>query len=180
MNSIFTEEQLNNMSREKLVELIKIMKKESLKKEQEIRLLEEREKELLFLNALLSDRLTLAQRKQFGSSSEKYAEGYEQMNLFNEAETEADSNAEEPAFEEIYPSSYKRKKRTGKKEEDLSAFEVTETVEYKLEGEARYCPDCGKKYNGCGSILRMSSVNPRGWYFLIMKKPVQVTIRPAF
>ena len=63
MNSIFTEEQLNNMSREKLVELIKIMKNESLKKEQEIRLLEEREKELLFLNALLSDRLTLAQRK---------------------------------------------------------------------------------------------------------------------
>ena len=46
MNSIFTEEQLNNMSREKLVELIKIMKNESLKKEQEIRLLEEREKEL--------------------------------------------------------------------------------------------------------------------------------------
>ena len=32
MNSIFTEEQLNNMSREKLVELIKIMKNESLKK----------------------------------------------------------------------------------------------------------------------------------------------------
>ena len=122
MNSIFTEEQLNNMSREKLVELIKIMKKESLKKEQEIRLLEEREKELLFLNALLSDRLTLAQRKQFGSSSEKYAEGYEQMYLFNETENEADSNAEEPTFEEIHPSSYKRKKRTGKKEEDLSAF----------------------------------------------------------
>ena len=68
------------------------------------------------------------------------------MNLFNEVETEADSGAEEPTFEEIHPSSYKRKKRTGKKEEDLSDFEVIETVEYKLEGEARYCPDCGKKY----------------------------------
>ena len=153
MNSIFTEEQLNNMSRENLVELIKIMKSESSKKEQkisekeqEIRLLKEREKELLFLNALLSDRLTLAQRKQFGSSSEKYAEGYEQMNLFNEAENEADPYAEEPSFEEIHPASYKRKKHSGKKEEDLSAFEVTETIEYKLEGEARHCPDCGKKY----------------------------------
>jgi len=153
MHSIFTEEQLNHMSRENLVELIKIMKNESSKKEQEIsekeqeiRLLKEREQELLFLNALLSDRLTLVQKKQFGSSSEKYAEGYEQMHLFNEAETEADANAEEPAFEEVHPSSYKRKKRTGKKEEDLSTFEVTETVEYKLEGEARYCPDCGKKY----------------------------------
>ena len=80
MNSIFTEEHLNNMSRENLVEIIKIMKNESSKKEQEIskkeqeiRLLKEREKELEFLNALLSDRLTLAQKKRFGSSSEKYA-----------------------------------------------------------------------------------------------------------
>ena len=94
VNPIFTDEQLNNMSRENLMEIIKIMKNESSKKEkeiskkeqeisekeQEIRLLKEREKELIFLNALLSDRLTLAQRKQFGSSSEKYAEGYEQMN----------------------------------------------------------------------------------------------------
>lgn len=153
MHSIFTEEQLNHMSRENLVELIKIMKNESSKKEQEIsekeqeiRLLKEREKELEFLNAMLSDRLALAQRKQFGPSSEKYAEGYEQMNLFNEAENEADPDAEEPAFEEIHPSSYKRRKHSGKKEEDLGAFEVTETVEYKLEGGARYCPDCGKKY----------------------------------
>ena len=34
--------------------------------------------------------------------------------------------AEEPCFEEIHPSSYKRKKRIGKKEEDLSGNEVTE------------------------------------------------------
>lgn len=146
MHSVFSEEQLNNMSREHMVELIKIMKNECAQKEQEIRLLKEHEKELEFLNAMLSDRLTLAQRKKFGSSTEKYAAGYEQMNLFNEAETNSDLNAEEPVFEEIHPSSYKRKKRAGKKEEDLSAFEITETAEYKLEGEARYCPDCGKKY----------------------------------
>lgn len=36
MHSIFTEEQLNHMSRENLVELIKIMKNESSKKEQKI------------------------------------------------------------------------------------------------------------------------------------------------
>lgn len=34
-------------------------------------------------------------RKQFGASSEKYAEGYEQMNLFNEAEANADAETEE-------------------------------------------------------------------------------------
>ena len=91
---------------------------------------------------MLSDRLSLAQRKQFGASSEKYAEGYEQMNLFNEAEASADAETEE-LFEEIRPSSYKRKKRKGKKEEDLSNFETVETRTYKLEGEARYCSECG-------------------------------------
>lgn len=64
------------------------------------------------------------------------------MNLFNEAEASADAETEE-LFEEIRPSSYKRKKRKGKKEEDISNFETVETRTYKLEGEARYCPKCG-------------------------------------
>ena len=146
MEPFFSEEQLNNMSRENLIDLMKVMKDQAVKKDTEIQLLKDKQKELEFMNAMLSDRLALAQRKQFGSSSEKYAEGYEQLNLFNEAEADADPEAEEPSFEEIHPSSYKRKKRTGKKEEDLSNFEVTETLEYKLTGEDRYCPDCGKKY----------------------------------
>lgn len=146
MEPFFTEEQLNNMSRENLIEIMKIMKEQSAKKDTEIQLLKDKQKELEFMNAMLSDRLALARRKQFGSSSEKYAEGYEQMDLFNEAEASADPEAEEPCLEEIHPSSYKRKKRIGKKEEDLSGFEVTETIEYKLAGEDRYCPDCGKKY----------------------------------
>ena len=146
MEPFFTEEQLNGMSRENLIELMKLMKEQSAKKDTEIQLLKDKQKELEFMNAMLSDRLALARRKQFGSSSEKYAEGYEQMDLFNEAEASADPEAEEPTFEEVHPSSYKRKKRTGKKEEDLSGFEVTETIEYKLAGEDRYCPECGKKY----------------------------------
>ena len=146
MEPFFTEEQLNGMSRENLIELMKLMKEQSAKKDTEIQLLKDKQKELEFMNAMLSDRLALARRKQFGSSSEKYAEGYEQMDLFNEAEASADLEAEEPTFEEVHPSSYKRKKRTGKKEEDLSDFEVTETIEYKLAGEDRYCPECGKKY----------------------------------
>ena len=56
-------------------------------------MLEEQKKELEFLNAMLSDRLTLARRKRFGASSEKYADGYTQLNLFNEAEKEADADA---------------------------------------------------------------------------------------
>ena len=113
MEPIFTDKQLNNMSREDLISLMKIVQEQTKKKDTEIQLLKDKQKELEFLNAMLSDRLTLAQRKQFGASSEKYAEGYEQMNLFNEAEANADAETEE-LFEEIRSSSYKRKKRKGK------------------------------------------------------------------
>ena len=145
MNPFFSEEQLNNMSRENMIEVLKIMQEQSRKKENEIQLLKDRQKELEFMNAMLADRLALAQRKQFGSSSEKYAEGYEQMDLFNEAEVAAETNDTEDG-DEIVIAAHKRKKRAGKKEEDLSSFEVTETIEYKLTGEERHCPDCGTKY----------------------------------
>ena len=121
MEPIFTDKQLNNMSREDLISLMKIVQEQTKKKDTEIQLLKDKQKELEFLNAMLSDRLTLAQRKQFGASSEKYAEGYEQMNLFNEAEASVDAETEE-LFEEIRPSSYKRKKRKGKKEEESFQF----------------------------------------------------------
>ena len=139
MEPIFTDKQLNNMSREDLISLMKIVQEQTKKKDTEIQLLKDKQKELEFLNAMLSDRLTLAQRKQFGASSEKYAEGYEQMNLFNEAEANADAETEE-LFEEIRPSSYKCKKRKGKKEEDLSNFETVAT----RRKEARYCPNAEK------------------------------------
>ena len=146
MDPIFTEEQLNRMSREDICSLLKIMQQHQQKQESRIQLLEEQKKELEFLNAMLSDRLTLAQKKRFGASSEKYAEGYTQLGLFNEAEQEADPDAPEPDLEEVHPSSYKRKKRSGKKEEELSSFETTEVIEYKLTGEDRYCPNCNTKY----------------------------------
>ena len=146
MEPIFSEEQLQNMSKKNIIALMQAMQAHQKKQENKIQLLEEKMQELEFMNALLSDRLALAQRKQFGSSSEKYADGYTQMNLFNEAEQEADPNAAEPEMEEIHPQPYRRKKTTGKKEEDLSSFETTEIIEHKLEGEDRFCPDCGTKY----------------------------------
>ncbi|EOS39215.1 hypothetical protein C808_01622 [Lachnospiraceae bacterium M18-1] len=146
MEPLFSEKQWQDMSKENIITLIQAMQVHQKKQETEIQLLKEKTKELEFMNALLSDRLALAQRKQFGSSSEKYAEGYEQMDLFNEAEQEADPNAAEPEMEEIHPKSYKRKKPTGKKEEDLSAFETTEVIKHKLEGNDRFCSECGTKY----------------------------------
>lgn len=146
MEPLFSEKQLQDMSKENIIALMQAMQAHQKKQETKIQLLEEKMKELEFMNALLSDRLTLAKRKQFGSSSEKYADGYTQMNLFNEAEQEADLAAAEPEMEEIHPKSYKRKKKTGKKEEDLSSFETTQIIEHKLEGGDRFCPECGTKY----------------------------------
>ena len=111
MDPLFTEEQLNRMSRENIISLMKSMQAHYQKQETKIQNLKEKTKELEFLNAMLSDRLALAQRKQFGSSSEKYADGYTQLNLFNEAEQEADQGAPESEMEEIHPSSYKIKGR---------------------------------------------------------------------
>ena len=71
MEPLFTEEQLRHMSREDICSLIKIMQEQRQKQGTRIQLLEEKTKELEFLNAMLSDRLTLAQRKRFGASSEK-------------------------------------------------------------------------------------------------------------
>ena len=88
MDPFFTEEQLNNMSRENMMEVMRIMQNQVQKKETEVQLLKDKQKELEFMNAMLSDRLALAQRRRFGSSSEKYADGYEQMDLFNEAEVD--------------------------------------------------------------------------------------------
>lgn len=146
MEPIFSKEQLQNMSKENIIALMQAMQAHQKKQETKIQLLDEKIQELEFMNALLNDRLALAQRKQFGSSSEKYADGYTQMNLFNEAEQEAGPNAAEPEMEEIHPQPYRRKKPTGKKEEDLSSFETTEVIEHKLEGEDRFCPECGTKY----------------------------------
>jgi transposase len=141
---IFTPEQLNNMSRENMLELLKIQQNQKLQLENKLKLAEEKLREAEFMNALLSEKLALAQHKRFGASSEKHADGYEQMNLFNEAEANASLEDAEPTYEEIHPSSYKRKKAKGKKENDLSIFPV-ERVEYRLSGQELFCEDCGKK-----------------------------------
>ena len=63
MEPIFTDKQLNNMSREDLISLMKIVQAQTKKKDTEIQLLKDKQKELEFLNAMLSDRLTLARKK---------------------------------------------------------------------------------------------------------------------
>lgn len=114
MDPFFTEEQLNNMSRENMMEVMRIMQNQVQKKETEVQLLKDKQKELEFMNAMLSDRLALAQRRRFGSSSEKYADGYEQMDLFNEAEVNADTDTAEIEEKIVIPS-HKRKNAPAKR-----------------------------------------------------------------
>ena len=57
MDPFFTEEQLNNMSRENMMEVMRIMQNQVQKKETEVQLLKDKQKELEFMNAMLSDRL---------------------------------------------------------------------------------------------------------------------------
>ena len=124
MDPIFTEEQLNRMSRDDMLSLVKIMQghyqkqKETLEKQEtRLQLLEEKNEGtgIPERNAL-GPPYPCSEERRFGASSEKYADGHTQLNLFNEAEQEADPNALEPDLEEVHPSSYKRKKRSGKKE----------------------------------------------------------------
>jgi len=107
------------------------------------------------LNEYYASQLLLLKRRQFGASSEKtiiYTDEYRQMNLFNEAEAEADKALPEPELEEI---TYSRKKRVGKREEDLSGLPV-ERIDHELPEEERHCPACDKIMRDIGVDIRRS------------------------
>ncbi len=86
----------------------------------------------------------LAKHRQFAAKSEK-TEGEEQLGLFDEAENTADPKAEEKVtFEDV---SYTRKKRVGKRADDLSKLPF-ETVVHELPEAERICPECGGSLHG--------------------------------
>ena len=96
------------------------------------------------------EQLLLAKRHRFGTSSQQV--NFDQLcleNVFNEAEDQS-SSLPEPTFEEI---TYKRKKRTGKKADDLSGLPV-ERVDYELPEEDRVCPECGDLMRDIGVTIR--------------------------
>ncbi|MDK2901958.1 MAG: transposase [Thermosediminibacterales bacterium] len=70
------------------------------------------------------EQFRINQRHRFGRSSKQTIP--EQISLFNEAEAEVKPDLEEPIVEEII---YKRKKKRGKREEQLKDLPV-ETIEY--------------------------------------------------
>ena len=130
----FTEEQLNTFDKSLLIQLLVDQQEqvENLTKE----LHETNEKMQLIL-----EQLTLANKKRFGTSSEKmeienqicFYEKDGTICFFNESEAVCDFSAEEPDDLETRPA--KKKKRSGKKEEDISGLPVNVINHYMSEDE---------------------------------------------
>ena len=95
------------------------------------------------INQHYIEQLKLSKKKIFGASSEQIADGYEQLNLFNEAESERTPLLPEPKIEEIIVPSHKRKKKRSFDEKygDLPIDEVV----YDLIEEEKICEKCGSE-----------------------------------
>jgi uncharacterized coiled-coil protein SlyX len=96
------------------------------------------------------EQFALSQRHRFGSSSEQTPEQLRIDNIFNEIEDLADPSLPEPEYEDI---NYKRKKRQGKRADDLSGLPVTR-IDYELSESERTCPDCGELLPDIGVTVR--------------------------
>ena len=108
----YSESELNKCSKKMLVDLLLSMQDQM---------------ELMNHNIeLLTEQIRIANQKKFGRSSEKmeYDGQLTFGDVFNEAEFLKDQNesTDEPELEEIVPKSYKRKKRKGKRDEDLLMY----------------------------------------------------------
>ncbi len=125
----YTEEQLNNMSREELAKLV-------LSQQNELA-------EQTSLVALLKEQIKIARMKKYGRKSEQVIDGQICID-FNEAEASFSEKAEEPKAEEVVIAEHTRKKARpkGKLEEDLSGIS-SEIVEHTLSEEelAKEFPD---------------------------------------
>jgi transposase len=87
--------------------------------------------------AWFEEQFRLSQKKQFGASSERTHP--DQLDLFNEAESDANPAAEEPTLETV---TYSRKKQSGQREAMIENLPV-ETIEYRLSEAEQTCSCCG-------------------------------------
>lgn len=130
----YTEEQLNKLDKELLIQLFLGLQDQ----------MEELTKQTQALNdkmQLMMEQIVLSNKNRFGRSSEKmtdpgqirFMEVDGKIVFFNEAEAVCDLTAPEPDALEIRAA--KKKKTTGKKNEDLSGIPVQRIDHYMTEGE---------------------------------------------
>ena len=99
----------------------------------------------------LKEQMRLSRHKQFGSSSEKSGYDATQLNLFNEAESQAGESVAEPELTEI--KKYYRKKYRANRDRLPTDLPV-EIVEHVLPENEQECPDCGNHLHVMGKEVR--------------------------
>jgi len=92
------------------------------------------------------EQLRLSRQQKFGVSSEKT----EQLQLFNEPESEAEPIREEPSIETV---TYQRKKAVGQRAAMLKDLPV-EVVEYDLPEQDQICPRCSGALHAMSTEVR--------------------------
>jgi transposase len=102
--------------------------------------LERKVEEQAVLIKYYEEQIRLLKSQRYGASSEKISPGQMELGLFDEPENETDLKKPEPTVEQI---TYTRRKREGKREEDLSEL-PTETMIHSIPEEERVCPECGE------------------------------------
>lgn len=123
MPTSFTEEQLNQCSKEMLVKLLLSMQDQMAQMNRNME--------------ILIGQISISNQKRFGRSSEKLqTDGQLSMDdCFNEAEaTPGQASAAEPEMETVCPLPYRRSKQKGKREADLKDIE-TIVVSHELTAE---------------------------------------------
>lgn len=121
--------------------------------EEEYKKIKNKADQLEVLVKYYEEQLRLAKAKQFGKSSEK-TEDVDQLGLFDEVENTSNKKESEPTVEEI---TYRRKKRVGKKDEDISNL-PTETIEYTLPEDEQVCPECCEDLHVMSKVVRKEIV----------------------
>jgi len=111
-------------------------------------LLEQQNAELAAKLSWFEEQFRLARHRQFGSSSERT--NPDQLQLFNEAETETQPDLVEPTIEKI---TYERHKKSGHRKTLLENLPV-ETIEYRLPDEEQVCPCCGDPLHEMSTEVR--------------------------
>ena len=112
--------------------------------------------ELLVHN--MNEMLIKGRKMMFGRSSERlrYAEGYEQLSFFNDAETESDSSAPEPKEDILVPAHKSKARRT---KEELTENLPHKEVIVECEGEDKKCDICGAELVCIGKEKLRSELN---------------------
>lgn len=136
---------INNLADENALLKAQLSKYEEIISKLENRIEALGRNEKIYLEAL-----SLAKKKQFGSSSEKTPQPqYEELGFFNESEQEYTDNPVEPIVKT--PQGIKKKEPKSGREKLLDKKLIdTEVVNCTLSADKRICPVCGEEMREMG------------------------------